>query len=159
MIKNYQIGIVIFCLFVTGCAGTSVRIKSAYNPDANDKFKYTIVNNRLVPEKALTIFRERLIQQMKSSGILAVESEGVAKSVEIKFTSYKMRHGASRAMVGAMAGSDRILSTIYIKAKKTNATLAEFEVYSKNPTAMGTSRGLIEDHADLIVQYLKTGKP
>ena len=36
--------------------------------------------------------------------------------------------------------------------------VSEFVVESKNPTAWGTSRGMIEDHADKIVETLTNGK-
>ena len=39
-----------------------------------------------------------------------------------------------------------------------NNILGEFVVESENNTAWGTSKGLIEGHADKIVKYLADGK-
>ncbi len=72
--------------------------------------------------------------------------------------NYYMRHGAARAMVEIMAGSDNIQSRVKIKDSSTGNVLSEFTVQSKNPTAWGTSKGLIEEHADKIVATLKGAK-
>jgi hypothetical protein len=45
-----------------------------------------------------------------------------------------------------------------VKDAKTGTALSKFSVESKNPTAWGTSRGMIEEHADKIVNYLKSGQ-
>jgi hypothetical protein len=61
-------------------------------------------------------------------------------------------------MVGVMAGTDNIKSTIKVKDQETGKALSEFTVESKNPTAWGTARGLIEQHADEIVATLTRAK-
>jgi hypothetical protein len=68
-----------------------------------------------------------------------------------------MRHGATRALVGVMAGADNMQSSVQVRDKKSQAVVGEFFVESKNPTAMGTSRGMIVEHANKIVQYLRSG--
>ncbi|MCD2339263.1 hypothetical protein LRH25_02795 [Ideonella azotifigens] len=57
-----------------------------------------------------------------------------------------------------MAGSDNIQSTVRLKDTATGKVLSEFKVESKNPTALFTSRGLIEEHADKIVATLRGEK-
>jgi hypothetical protein len=58
-----------------------------------------------------------------------------------------------------MAGADNMQSSVQVKDRKTQAVVGEFAVESKNPTAMGTSRGMIIEHADKIVEYLTSGRP
>jgi hypothetical protein len=57
-----------------------------------------------------------------------------------------------------MAGADNILSQVTVRDAASGSVLGEFVVESKNPSAWGTSRGLIEEHADKIVSYLKSGR-
>jgi uncharacterized protein DUF4410 len=150
--------IVLCCALFAGCAGTSLRVSEQYQPSAGQRFTYDIINKAPMSDEGLAIMRERLTSQLAASGLLATSADGSARAVQIVIENYYMRHGATRAMVGVMAGSDNILSTIVVKDVKTGTALSKFEVQSKNPTAWGTSRGMIEDHADKIVNYLKSGQ-
>lgn len=139
-----------------GCAGTSMRVMKQYEATAGERFNYEIVTKVEVPEKALEIVRARLDSELSNSNLLAVGNNGTRK-IEIIFTNYYMRHGATRAAVGIMAGADKIATTVLIK-DRSNSVISEFTVDSKNPSAWGSSRGLIEGHVDKIVNYLKMGK-
>ena len=101
------------------------------------------------------IFESRLNQKMEEFGLLS-ESNANTK-VEITFVNYYMRHGATRALAGVFAGADNITSIVVIKNIKTSEIISKFQVVSKNPSAMGSAKGLIESHADKIADYLKNG--
>jgi hypothetical protein len=152
-------GLTVSCLLIAGCAGTSMRVQTQYHPVAGEKLRYEIVNMANVSEEGLVIMRLRLNNDLSGKGLLATGAQESSRAVQVVVNTYYMRNGATRALVGVMAGSDRIISTVNVKEVKTGAVLGEFVVESKNPTAMGTSRGLIEQHADLIARYLETGQP
>ena len=145
-------------VLLAGCAGTSLRVSAPYTPDANQKFTYEIVNKGQMSDEALTIFRDRLESQLIASKLLTTGTDESARRVQIVIDNYYMRHGSARALVGIMAGEDNILSTIFVKEPKTGTVLSAFEVESVNPTAWGSSHGLIQEQADKIVSYLKSGK-
>lgn len=142
---------------MVGCS-TSMRVETGYQPVAGEKFGYRIVPVADVTTEALVLLRQRLDAQLSATGQLAPGADESANSVQVTITSYRMRHGAARALVGIFAGTDNMLSTVEVKEPKTQSVKARFDVTSSNATAWGTSRGLIEDHADQIVQYLKTGR-
>lgn len=158
MKRTLQSGVVFFCLIMAGCAGTSLRVQSAYQPLPGEKIVYDIKNNVEVSEEAFRIMRARLNGQLQVNGLLAAWIEESDKLVEITITNYYMRNDATRLLIGIMAGVDKITSTIRVKNRKTKTVLAEFVVHSKNPSAWGSSRGMIEEHVDRIVQYLKSGQ-
>lgn len=143
-------------VLLSGCA-TSMQVHTEHKPIAGEKFKYQIITMAEITEEALGILRARLDDQLSGSGNLANNADGSATQVAIAITSYRMRHGATRALVGIFAGTDNMVSTVTIKDPKTSAVKAQFEVGSRNSTAWGTSRGMIEDHADQIAKYLTTG--
>lgn len=144
-------------VLLSGCA-TSMQVQTEHKPTIGEKFKYQIITKAEVTEEALGILRSRLNGQLSNSGQLAGNADGGAAQVDVTITSYRMRHGATRAMVGIFAGTDNMASTVTIKDPKTNSVKAQFEVGSRNATAWGTSRGMIEDHADQIAKYLTTGR-
>jgi len=150
-------GVVVASLLLGGCAGTALRVQTAYQPTPGDKVTYAVVPKVQVSEEALSILRQELESQLQGSGLLAANSGEARKNVEISITNYYMRHGATRALVGVMAGADNMQSSVQVRDKKSQAVVGEFFVESKNPTAMGTSRGMIVEHANKIVQYLKSG--
>lgn len=144
--------IAIIVVITSGCAGTSLRVNQGYSSTSNDTFAYEITDNANVSEKGMLIFKERLNLKLTQ---LNLKSEQSNKILEITFNNYRMRHGAARALVGIMAGSDSIISTIIIKDIETGKQEGSIRVASKNPSAWGSSKGLIEEHADKIVSYLK----
>lgn len=145
-------------MLLAGCAGTAARVQTEYRLAQGEKLKLELTAPPTATEEGLQILRERLTMQLSNSGLLAPASDGSARTVEVLVTNYSLRHGAARAMFGIMAGTDNLQSTVKIKDQVTGKALSEFVVESKNPTAWGTSRGLIEEHADQIVETLKGGK-
>lgn len=143
---------------IVGCAGTAARIQSQYQLTQGEKLKLQLTAPPAASEEGITILRERLTAQLTNSGLLATPSDASARIIEVAVTNYYMRHGATRAMVGILAGADNIQSTVKIKDAATGNVLSEFTIESKNTTAWGTSRGLIEDHADKVVETLKVAK-
>lgn len=141
---------------LSGCA-TSAIVQSEYRLVQGEKFKFELNTPPDASEEGVTILRERLISRLSTSDLLSTESDASSRSriLEVNVTNYRMRHGAARAMVGIMAGADNILSTVRIKDQTTGEVLSKFIVESKNSTAWGTSSGMIEDHADKIVETLK----
>ena len=144
---------IVTTLFLVGC-GTSAVVKSDYRQSQNEKLILRLNTPATASQEGAMILRERLNSQLSSNGLLAAVDDGSTKMLEVNVTNYTMRHGAARAMLGIMAGSDTIQSTVRIKDQANGSVLAEFAVESKNSTALGTSRGLIEEHADEIVATL-----
>ena len=144
-------------LLLGGCIGTSLRAHTPYQPSAGQSFTYKFVDEGKMSAEGLEIMRERLDSQLEAAG-LTKGAAGPAREVDIVINNYFMRHGAARAMGGILHGIDNILTTVLVKDAKTQTVLSKFEVESKNPSAWATSRGLIQGHADKIVNYLKTGQ-
>jgi len=140
---------------LAGCAGTAAIVQSEYRLAQGEKFKLQLTAPAAASEEGITILRERLTSQLSSNGLLATAADASARTVEVTVTNYYMRHGATRAMVGIMAGADNIQSAVRVKDPASGKVLSEFTVESKNPTAWGTSRGMIEDHADKVVETLR----
>ena len=152
--KMKMIGILAAAFLTVSCAGTSSKVEAPVSLSKDEAVAYEIINTAEVPEKAMVILAPRLEANLKSAGFNMVEKDKAAKRIEIVVEKYRMRHGANRVLFGAMAGSDHILSKVTIKDVKTDAVAGQFTVQSKNPTANGTAKGLIENHADKIVQML-----
>jgi hypothetical protein len=152
-----RILVTIILMVLAGCA-TTAQIQSEYRLAQGEKLKLQVTVPPSATEEALQIFNERLTTQLWSNGLLAGPTDATARNLEVAVTNYSMRHGAARAMLGIMAGSDNMQSTVKIKDQATGSVLSEFTVESTNSTAWGTSRGMIEDHADKIVETLKVGK-
>lgn len=142
-------------LSVAGCIGTSSQVIDRYAPAAGDKFSYTIDNSGGMSEEALGIFRSKLDSELSAGGLLAATPGSAARRVAIHVTTYRMRHGAARGLLGVMAGKDSIQSTVRVTDATSGRELGSTEVESGNATAMGTSHGLIEGHAREIVQFLR----
>lgn len=140
---------------LSGCAGTAAKSQSSYKLQPNDKFKLQLNTPTEANQEAVTILRNRLTDQLAKNGLLAPATDASARTLEVNVTNYRMRHGSARALAGIFAGKDNIQSTTKIKEANNGGAISEFAVESTNPSAWGTSRGLIEEHADTVVQTLK----
>ncbi len=142
---------------LTGCAGTSALVKTPYKMVQGEQFNLQLNKTDNISAEGLSILQNRLNDQLTANSLLAGNNTA-KRTVEVTITNYYMRHGAARALAGIMAGVDNIKSTVKVKDAATGQVLSEFNVESKNPTAWGTSKGLIEQHADKIVAILKGAK-
>jgi hypothetical protein len=154
MTKFLSAILITFSTILAGCAGTSATVKSQYHLVKSDKLELLLNTPPEAKEEAVTIFKDRLMSRLSSNELLAGPGDTSSKTLEVTVTHYYMRPGAARALVGLMAGVDNIESTVTIKDRVSGNTLSEYTVESSNPSAWGTSRGLIEDHADEIVKTL-----
>ncbi len=155
--KNFRTLVTILSLLVlTACSSTKLRVERSYTYQFSDVFTQEIIDEANVPEKGMSIFKARLEAKINQFGLNI--NKNANKKIEITFIDYKMRHGAARALVGFMAGADNISSIVVIKDAKSNEIISRLKVTSRNRAAVGTSKGLIEDHADKIITYIKTGK-
>ncbi len=153
-IKGFLIALVM--LNLTGCISTKIMVDKPYQSLASDKYSYSIIQEDTVPEKALVIVRDQLEKGLNSH---FEKNENLSnKEIEIIFTNYYMRHGATRMLVGIMAGADSIVTTINIRDKTNKEILSTFTVKSGNPTAAGTAKGLLMQHVDKITHYITSGK-
>lgn len=146
-------------VLITGCAETLLRVSAPYTPSANQKFTFEITNNAKMPDAALTTFRLELTNQLIASDLFTTSADTTARPIHIVIENYYDRRGVTGVTSGTAAGTDNILSTVVVQDSITHNALSSFEIQSKNPAAWGTSLGLIEEHADKIVSYLKSGNP
>lgn len=153
-----KITLVLIAIFGLSACGTSLKSKKEFSPIAGEKFAYQITSKVTLPDNAMSIFRTRLDSQLAASGkSMSAGSKGVSQ-VSITITTYEMRHGAARALLGIFAGKDSMISIVDVKDPNTNEIKNSFEVESFNISALGTSKGMIEDQADQIISTL-TGVP
>ncbi|RCS58072.1 DUF4410 domain-containing protein [Parvibium lacunae] len=147
--------LLITLIFVlSGCAGTTAAVKSEYRLAQGEKVTFKVTAPENLTEEARGIFISRLTEKLTSSGLLTSDADANAREIDIQIMYYRMRHGATRAMLGVIAGSDNMHSVVKVKNKSTGEVLSEYTIDSNNATAMGTSRGMIRDHADKIIETL-----
>lgn len=144
-------------IIFVGCAGTASKIQVPYNPIPDTKLTYTVIPKAEISDEGLNILNARLDTQLTQCGLLAADTDQSGNSVDITITNYYMRHGAARALVGIMAGVDNMQSKVVVKNRDSQDIVGEFTVESTNPSAWGTSTGMIQEHADKIVQCLRSG--
>lgn len=83
------------------------------------KFLYTIdTGDMQVPEKALNLFDQSLLQTLSEKDMIAEDSK-TAKIVEILVTEYYTRPVGVRVAFGVFSGKDKIYTQVSVKDPKT----------------------------------------
>lgn len=143
---------------LAGC-GTSAAVQRNYRLTSEERLKLEIVHSKAAGAggfnaETVARFKNHLASQLASSDLLASGKHGKTRLLEVNVTSYRMRSDGARFWAGIMAGKDGIQSTVSIKDMASGRTLMQFTVESSNSTAWGSSQGMIEDHANQIVETL-----
>lgn len=149
MIK--RIALLLVVVLLSACSTTS-RVHQGHSGLSGKSFEYQFVNRGGDNAEGIAEL-ERVVQnQLRTQSF--IHNGQSAGRIEVTLTHYYMRHGATRALVGIMAGRDKIISHVRV-LDTGGAQLASFEVESTNTTAWGTTGGLHQKHAEEIVLRLK----
>lgn len=138
-------------LVFAGCAGTRTVVNESYSASSGDTFRIDILNTANATEAGINVFKSQLASY---DSMLKVGNPNPTRMVTIEFTNYYVRPGATRALVGVMAGSDNVSTVTTVLDATTGEVLGSVKHVTKNPTAVVGINSLIKGHADKIAQYL-----
>ena len=158
--KIFQFVFLSALMLLTGCS-TNMTVFQEYNPGNNDKFSYfftTVNSSNEVPQETIDVMGARLKSALAKSSHFASNKDVEHNEIEVSFYQYNVKNTAARFAVGVLAGGDVIKTRVIVRNSQTKRRLAEFDVVSENNSAWGTTSGMIEDHADKIVNYLVANK-
>jgi len=148
--KGIRISVAAVALAALSACSTTSVMHSGYRVAEAQTFTYEITNTSEMSVAGLALLRDSLDAQLKDRRLLAIDGDPAALKVDVQINNYYMRNGAARFLVGIMAGRDNIRSTVKV-LRADGQQMGHFEVESYNATALGTSSGLVEKHANEIV--------
>ncbi|MBB1115885.1 DUF4410 domain-containing protein [Stenotrophomonas sp. W1S232] len=146
-----RIALLLVVILLSACSTTS-RVHQAHAGFQGKSFEYQFTNRGGDNAEGIAELSRVVHNQLRTSGL--VDNGAASGKVDVTLTHYYMRHGAARALVGIMAGRDKIISHVRVM-DANGAQLASFEVESTNSTAWGTTGGLHQKHAEEIALRLK----
>lgn len=139
-------------LALAGCS-TSAMVRTPYQKVQGNTFEVRLQTPPDAGKEGMTLLRTDLDNELRSKSLLATAPGAGVRVLDVNVTYYRMRPGAARALVGIMAGRDKIESAVTVK-DAGGKVLSEYVVTSTNGTAMGTASGMIAKHAREIVDTL-----
>lgn len=143
--------LVMIVLLLSACS-TSSQIHQGHAGLKGRSFDYQFTNRGGDNSEGIAELDRVIRNRLLSTGF--VDNGAASGKVDVTLTHYYVRHGAARALVGIMAGRDKIVSHVRV-TDASGAVLAAFEVESTNATAWGTTGGLHERHAEEIAAQLQ----
>lgn len=147
----HRIALLLLVALLSACSTTS-RVHQAHTGFQGKSFDYHFTNRGGDNAEGVAELNRVVQNQLQAQGFI---NNGTANGkIDITLTHYYVRHGAARALVGIMAGRDKIISHVRV-LDAAGAQLASFEVESTNTTAWGTTGGLHQKHAEEIALRLK----
>lgn|GEM_PF-6937540 len=151
----FTAALLVGCVLITGC-GTSAQVE-ARTPEhmaGGERIQLQLNASAMGDAEAVSILRERLRADLSSNGWLARGNGAANRTLEVRVTHYRMRPESTRILTGIFSGKDSIVSSVILK-DAAGRVLMHSTVESHNSLAVGTSQGLLEDHADKIVGMLR----
>ena len=158
--KKITVVLVLLSLFAAAGCMQSLKITKQYQRSPNDSFQHTILvkDSIKVPDETVANLSAKLDGLLVRWNKLAKGATANSKQIEITISNYSMRSDGSRFWLGALAGTDKIETTVIVRSSDGSQVLADFNVVTENQTAVGSSDELLHDHAAQIVRYLVEGK-
>ena len=152
------VGLLFLLIIVTACAPV-LKVAKEYQRSPDDLFSYSVKTDSSVevPQETISVLEDRLTAELTKRNMFASSDSDKNRRIEITINKYNMRSDGARFWGGIFAGTDIIDTLVLVKSHDGGETLAEFTLVSKNESAWGSSKGMIEEHADLIVKYLTGG--
>jgi len=151
----------LFFLFITlsACSANINIHKPIPNEIITDSVSggYTSIDIRAGETKASNNFIGSLannLQQYLSELSLYPKKESTLK-INIQITDYSIKTGASREVMGSLAGADEVKSTVQVINTSTNQIIGESTVLTSSSMAYG-QRAMAWVHADDIATFLST---
>jgi len=142
------------CVVLSGCS-TSSQVQQAHSGLQGRSFDYWFTNRGGENAEGIAELDRVIQNRLLRAGF--VGNGAASGKVDVTLTHYYVRHGAARALVGIMAGRDKIISHVRV-TDTSGALLTAFEVESTNATAWGTTGGLHEKHAEEIAAQLQSNR-
>lgn len=139
------------CLALAACSTTSQVHQAPAAPLAGP-YGYQFENYGGDDLVGINALDQTIQRTLRDAGVFVPGTE--APRIEITLTHFYMRSNGARFWVGVMAGRDKISSRVRV-VDAAGAQLAYFEVESTNATALGSSGGLMEKHAQEILERLR----
>ncbi len=98
--KKTWVCLVLFCLFLSGCAAKS-NVITPYQFDSNLKIDFFLSKQEIVeiPDEVLETMRKQIQEGLSEQNLIATNTDENVRKVEILITSYRMRPDAARLLV------------------------------------------------------------
>ena len=148
--------VVIFSIFIYGCASTKSKITKAYIPTEDGQLAIHIEKSLsvFIPPYQYQLLESQIRNGLAHNGLLALNEDKSQHSVTIKIDSFRMRDDSARLTVGIMAGCDNIKSTVVVMDKVTNEELGKSQISIKECAAWGVASQVITKYTDGVIAYL-----
>ena len=143
--------IIAACLFLAACS-TSSMVHQAKPAEAKGPYGYKFENYGGDDQVGIANLDRLIKTTLRDAGVFVPGTE--APRIEITLTHFYVRSNGARFWAGVMAGRDKISSRVRI-VDAAGTQIAYFEVESTNATALGSTGGLMEKHANEILSRLQ----
>ena len=147
-----RIVVLLLAVVLAACSTTST-IHQPHSGVTGQACGFTFRNQGGDDEEGIAQLERTIRDSLSSAGLLAVPGSE-AGTIEVTLRHYYLRSNGARFWAGVMAGRDKIISDVRVLDADGNVT-GSFQVESTNTTALGTSDGLREKHAQEIVDNLR----
>lgn len=152
--------ILFFLSFTLAACGANIEIHKPIPPELitdSKKGGYSSINIRAdeitVSNDFIRLLSSNIGQHLSELSLYPKKES--AMKVHILIIGYNIKRGASREVMGTLAGSDKVKSQIQVINKNTNKIIGESTVFTSSAMAYGTN-GMAWVHADDIASFLST---
>lgn len=139
------------CVLLLAACSTTSTVHQPHSVIAGQVYAYSFDNEGGDDMEGIAKLDGVIQARLREAGLLAADAD---RKVEVVVKHYYIRSNAARFWAGIMAGRDKIISRIRVLGPD-GTQAGSFEVETTNATALGTTDGLMQKHAEEIVSRLQ----
>ena len=139
-------------LLLAACSTTST-VPQPPRLESNQTYAYSFDNQGGDNHAAIARLDNVIQSRLRAEGLVRTGEDN--PRIEVVLRHFYVRSNATRFWAGIMAGRDKIVSNIRVIGTD-GSQIGNFDVETFNSTAWGSSEGLMERHAEEVVNRLKS---
>ncbi len=139
---------------IFGCSSSTTVKKEFASVKNNNYLIETYYSGRHTPHDYRQIFESHLQRKLDEIYLNTGTDSDPTHTAKIIFEEFQLRDDTERVMVGIFAGTDKVVSSVRVISNEENELVGEALIESNNASAWASNSGLLEKHAQKIIDFL-----
>lgn len=149
MFRSFALAVSI--LLVAACSTTST-VHQSHSAPTGQVYGYSFSNQGGDDNNGIARLDGVIQSHLRQAGL--IDAGNANPKIKVVLKHYYVRSNGARFWAGIMAGRDKIVSNVRVVGAD-GSQVGNFDVETFNSTAWGTTDGLMQKHAEELVDRLK----
>ena len=141
-------------VLILGCSSSTTIKREFASAKDNNYIIETHYSDKHTPHNYRQLFESHLQRKLDELDLNAGSDPRHTHTAKIIFEEFQLRDDTERVMIGIFAGTDKVISSVEVISNAGNELVGEAIIESNNASAWASNSGLLEKHAQKVIDFL-----